>query len=104
MCFGCALASHPATLVRGREIPEDQPKPRRRIWAWIAAIAALLIVAFAIVAAVMIRRATPILKGRVIETLHTRFNAQVDLDTFDVSIIRGLEVSGGGLRIYPPAE
>ena len=52
----------------------------------------------------MVRRAAPILKGRVIETLSTRFNGRVELDGLDVSLVKGLEVSGNGLRIYPEDE
>lgn len=36
------------------------------------------------------------------ETLSTRFDSRVELDTLNVSVLRGLEVSGDGLRIYPP--
>jgi hypothetical protein len=57
-----------------------------------------------VVAEIMLRHAGPILKGRVIETLSTRFNSKVDLDALDVSIAHGLHVSGSGLRIYPPDD
>jgi hypothetical protein len=50
----------------------------------------------------MIHHASPILKGRLIETLSTRFDSRVEIDSFDVSVFRGLEATGGGLRIYPP--
>ena len=53
---------------------------------------------------VMLHRAAPILKGRVIETLSTRFNSRVEMDGFDVSVVKGLEVSGDGLRIFPEDE
>ncbi len=49
-------------------------------------------------------RAEPILKGRVIETLTTRFESRVEMDDFHVSPLKGLEVSGDGLRIYPPDD
>ena len=52
----------------------------------------------------MLRRATPILKGRVIETLSTRFNSHVELDDFQVSLVKGLAVSGNGLRIFAPDD
>jgi hypothetical protein len=57
-----------------------------------------------VVAEIMLRRAGPILKGRVVETLSTRFNSKVELDTLDVSLFHGLQVSGSGLRIYPPDD
>ncbi len=55
-----------------------------------------------VVADVMIHQAGPILKGRVKETLSARFNSRVELNSLDVSVLRGLEVSGDSLRIYPP--
>jgi hypothetical protein len=57
-----------------------------------------------IVAEIVLRHAGPILKGRVIETLSTRFDSKVELDTLDVSVLHGLQVTGGGLRIYPPDD
>ncbi len=53
---------------------------------------------------VMVHRAAPILKDRVVETLSTRFNSRVELDGFNVSLIKGFEVSGSGLRIFPQDE
>ena len=47
-----------------------------------------------------IYRAQPILRTRVIDTLSNRFQSKVELATFQVSIIKGIEVSGGGLKIY----
>jgi hypothetical protein len=59
-------------------------------------------ISLVIVGAVMIHLAGPILKGRIIETLSTRFNSRVELDSLNVSVLRGLEVFGDRLRIYPP--
>jgi hypothetical protein len=66
--------------------------------------ALLAVIVLAVVGEVMVHRANPILKGRVIETLSTRFNSKVELDGFDVSLIKGLEVSGDGLRIFAPDD
>jgi hypothetical protein len=55
----------------------------------------------ATVVAIYFHRAAPILRGRVIETLSTRFDSRVELTTFDVSVFHGFEVSGGGLKLYP---
>ncbi len=51
--------------------------------------------------AIYFHRAEPILRKRVIDTLSTRYNSQVELDSFGVSAWRGFEVSGGGLKVYP---
>jgi hypothetical protein len=77
---------------------------RRGVWGWIFVSLLLAIVVAAAVGEVMMRRAAPILKGRVIETLSTRFNSRVELDDFNVSLVKGLEVSGSGLRIFPQDE
>jgi hypothetical protein len=62
------------------------------------------LVVLLIVGEIVIRNAAPILKGRVIETLSTRFNSKVELDDLDVSLIKGLEVTGKGLRIFLPDD
>lgn len=74
---------------------------RQKLWKRLTIALLLSAVALTIVFNIVTRHATPILKGRVIETLSTRFNSKVELDTLNVSIFRGLKVSGGGLRIYP---
>ena len=53
---------------------------------------------------VMIHRAVPILKGRIVETLRARFNGRVELDGLDVSVMSGLQVSGDRLRVFPPDD
>ncbi len=78
--------------------------PRHRLLRWFAFAALLAVVVLAAIAEVMIHRAVPILKGRVVETLSARFNSKVELDAFDVSLVKGLEVSGGGLRIFAPDD
>jgi hypothetical protein len=64
----------------------------------------IAVIVLVIVADIMLHRADPILKGRVVETLNTKFHSRVDLDKFHVSILKGLEVSGDGLRIFPPDD
>jgi hypothetical protein len=77
---------------------------RRRVWVWIFASLLIAVVVLAVIGEVMVHQAGPILKGRVIETLSTRFNSRVELDGLDVSVVKGLEVSGNGLRIFPEDE
>ncbi|HZQ55653.1 MAG TPA: hypothetical protein VFB14_25870 [Bryobacteraceae bacterium] len=74
----------------------------RRIWRRIGIAGLLSAVVLFIVVEIVLHRAGPILKGRVIETLSTRFDSNVQLDNLSVSLGRGLEVSGQGLRIFPP--
>src|SRR5271170_179410 len=80
-------------------------RPRRSrvvgIFMWIAVVLFLLAVAGFTVIAIYFRRAEPILRARVIETLSTRFDSRVELASFDVSVFQGFEVNGGGLKLYP---
>ena len=80
------------------------PIHTRRIWKWLGISLLLSVVVLVIIAEIVLRHAGPILKGRVIETLSTRFDSKVELDTLDVSLLHGLQVTGGGLRIYPPDD
>jgi AsmA-like C-terminal region len=56
----------------------------------IAAVATLLYLA---------HNAEPLLKSRVVQTLSVRFNSPVELDHLHISVAKGLQVSGEGLRI-----
>jgi hypothetical protein len=69
-------------------------------WYWIGGIALLLVIVAAIALSIVISRAQPIVRERVIETLSTKFKAKVELDDFNVSLLQGLQVSGKGLRIF----
>ena len=76
----------------------------RKAWRW-AIPAALIAVAIPVaVIQFAIAHAEPILKGRVVETLKSRFGSDVQLDTLHVSIVHGVDVTGGGLRIFPEKE
>jgi hypothetical protein len=72
-----------------------------RVAAWIVLISVAVLL---VVGEVMLKRAGPILKGRVIETLSARFESRVELDDLQVSLIKGLAVSGKGLRIFAPDD
>jgi hypothetical protein len=81
---------------------EKNPSPRRVKAVrrrWLAAGAFVFLVVIAAMAFVVARR-EPILRQRVIDTLAVTFHSQVDLDSFDVSFIKGLQVSGHGLQIF----
>jgi hypothetical protein len=65
----------------------------------VGAIALLLAIA-AIGIRLVVSRAEPILRARVIETLSTRFKSRVELAEIHVYVANGLHVSGSGLQIY----
>jgi hypothetical protein len=81
----------------------QDPNKRKgwRLFLWIVLVSLIVLL---VVGEVMLKRAAPILKGRVIETLSTRFNSHVELDDLQVSLIKGLAVSGSGLRIFAPDD
>jgi hypothetical protein len=81
----------------------QSPKKRNgwRLFLWIVLVSLIVLL---VVGVVMLRRAAPILKGRVIETLSARFNSHVELDDLQVSLTKGLAVSGNGLRIFAPDD
>ncbi len=79
--------------------PPLQSKKRGSRWRWVAAIALLFLLAMAVLG-IVVYRAEPTIRATVIETLSTRFKSRVQLDAFHVSPIKGLEVSGAGLRIF----
>jgi hypothetical protein len=62
------------------------------------------LIGVAIAVRIVITRAEPILRTRVIETLATRFKSRVELASLHVSVTDGLHVSGGGLQIYGPTD
>jgi hypothetical protein len=76
-----------------------QTKTRSGRWRWIAGIALLGLVSLSVLA-IVVYRAEPTLRRAVTETLSTRFKSRVELDAFHVSVLKGLEVSGSGLRIF----
>ena len=83
---------------------EQKATKRRGVWGWIAVFLLLAVIVVTAVAEFILHRAEPILKGRVVETLSTRFDSRVEMAGFRVSVLKGLEVSGDNLRIYPTDE
>jgi hypothetical protein len=73
---------------------------RTRLWKWAGIVALVLFATAAIVARLIIHRAQPILRNRVINTLSNRFNGRVELTDFRVSVVNGIEVAGGGLKLF----
>jgi len=65
---------------------------------------ALLFMVAAVAVIIVFYRSEPTLRAIVIETLSTRFKSKVELDGFRVSPLKGLQVSGNGLRIFGDAD
>jgi hypothetical protein len=71
---------------------------------WVAGGLLAALTALASVVAVLLHRAEPFLRARIIEELQERFHARVELDSFHMSLADGLWAEGKGLRIWPPAH
>ena len=76
-------------------------KKRGSRWLKITLAAVLIILAAALVATqYMLHHVQPILRARVIQTLSTRFNSQVELGEFNVSVQKqGIDVEGNNLSL-----
>ncbi len=84
--------------------PAQRPRRHRTLvhfLVWTGAILLLLFVAAFIAGNVLLHRAGPMLKAKVIETLSTRFDSRVELDQFQASFGDGFKVSGSGLKLFP---
>lgn len=73
---------------------------RSRRWRWIGLILLGLLIVAAVGLRIVIVRAEPILRARVIETLSARFKSRVELAEIHVWIAGGVHVDGKGLKIF----
>jgi hypothetical protein len=80
--------------------PVSKRRRHRKAWRWIAVVIVVLLVIAAIGIRLVVSRAEPILRTRLIETLSTRFKSRVELAAIHVYVANGLHVSGSELRIY----
>ncbi len=74
-------------------------KHRALFWVGLGA----LVVAVVAVATfeILLSRAEPILRARLLQSLSARFHSRVEMGPLDVSLLRGFEVLGKDLAIYP---
>ena len=68
---------------------------------WILGAVLLVLIGLGIAAQIALDRAEPVLRARVLDTLSARYDSRIELDQFRVSVIRGFEAEGDGLRLYP---
>jgi hypothetical protein len=84
----------------GHQQDSSAKTKRHQPWRWIFGIAVLSAAILGVVAAILVSHAEPILRERITETLSARFHTKVQLDGFHVSLVRGFQVSGEGLRLF----
>jgi hypothetical protein len=66
---------------------------------WTGGVFLALLVAAGVVVEYVVHHAEPIVRRRVVASLQQRFNSPVELDALHISVFRGLQVTGEGLRI-----
>jgi hypothetical protein len=71
---------------------------------WTAISLLLLLAILATGASYLLHRAEPFLRARIVQGLEDRFHARVELDSFHMSLVHGVQAQGRGLRIWPPAQ
>jgi hypothetical protein len=82
-------------------------EPRRQKRRWLLRVLVglgVVLAAVAVVIALVLRRTEPILRACVVAALEKRFHTHVELDHFNVSLAKGLQAEGKGLRIWPPGH
>ena len=94
----------PPAVGNSNRVVQMPRRRRRRLWPWITGFLLLVCAAVVICVRIAVDRAEPILRTRVIETLGTRFKSRVELATLHVSVMNGLQISGGGLQVYGAAD
>jgi hypothetical protein len=72
-----------------------------RILLWTGIVVTVLIVLTVIAGDIALRRVGPAVKAKVIAALSARFDSRVELASFHVSTVRGFEISGAGLKLWP---
>jgi hypothetical protein len=78
---------------------------RRNRWIkWVGGVLLVVVALLAGVVSVLLHRAEPFLRARIMEALQDHFHARVELDSFHMSLADGLWAEGKGLRIWPPAQ
>ena len=85
------------------QVPQERSSKefgRAKLWKWIGLVALVLFAGAAVAAQLLIDRAQPVLRTRVIDALSNRFDGRVELGSFQVSVLHGIEVSGNGLKIF----
>jgi AsmA-like C-terminal region len=73
----------------------------QRAWLWVAMGSLAIVLLGAGLLEILLHHAEPILRARIMQSLSARFHSRVELRELDVSLLRGFEVSGSDLAIYP---
>lgn len=78
---------------------------RRHRWLkWVAGGVLLVLIALGVMISVVLSRLEPILRAAIVEKLGEQFHSRVELDSFHISLVKGLTAEGKGLRIWPASD
>jgi hypothetical protein len=69
-------------------------------WKWFGIVTVIFVTSAAGAVRLLMARAEPILRARIINTLSNRFHSKVELASFHVSVVNEIEVSGDGLKVF----
>ena len=97
--FGMA-SPQPVVDLPGPQLVVPKRPRRVRRWHWIIALLLLLTAAALVWIWILLARAQPILRTKIVETLSARFHGRVELGELRVWIANGVHVQGGGLKIF----
>jgi hypothetical protein len=78
---------------------ERRPWWRRRWFLWVGSVFLVLVIAGVGIVEWGLRQLQPRLRQKVVDTLSARFHSPVELDRLEISMTKGILVTGGGLRI-----
>jgi hypothetical protein len=85
------------TVGRTQEAKGWRHMPR---WAdWTIGVFVVLVIGAGVVVEYAVHHAEPMVRRRVVASLQQRFNSPVELDALHISVFKGLQVTGSGLRI-----
>ena len=88
------------TAERHGSLVTDHPRWWSRRWLKVVLTLCVLFgVGIVFTAEYILHNAEPILRKRIVETLSARFHSPVELDGLSISLFKGIEVEGTGLRI-----
>ena len=87
------------TKNNGAQVPRTRRWWQKRWLQWLAGVVALGLIAVAATFQYVASHAEPILRQRIIDTVSKRFNSPVELDRVEISALKGLAVTGEGLRV-----
>ncbi len=77
---------------------------RHRALKWALGVLLLALIVLGVAISVALRHVEPMLRAEIVKALEAHFHARVELDSFHISLVDGVQAEGQGLRIWPPGQ